>query len=104
MNCGNSLKTGNACGICKGCEKEKAELEARRPVSLMVNEAVLEYWEASGKEPQLAEICRLARLGLWSERFQGYIVTALTSEMGKCPRGKISGYERALDALPGKVK
>lgn len=101
MNCGNSLKTGNACGICKGCEKEKAELEAKRPVSLLVTDSSLDAWDAAAEDKQLREIIRLARVGLWATRYEGFIVTALTKEMGKQPRGNISGYERALDALDG---
>jgi hypothetical protein len=83
---------------------EKEKLQAAKPVSMMVNEAVLATWEACSSEPQFQEICRLAKVGLWAERHEGHIITALTSEMGRYSRGTISPFEKALDRYPGRKR
>lgn len=100
--CKGTIAHGTGCGLCRNCEAEKNRLSEVRPVSVLVNEAVLDLWLETVEDKQLREIIRLAGHGLWAERFEDPIVKALNEMMGRQPRGSISSYERALDALPGK--
>jgi hypothetical protein len=102
--CKGSITHGTGCGVCQSCEVEKEKLHAKRPVSFLVKEDDLDHWAGIAEDPQFQEIIRLARHGLWSERYEGAIVTALTSMMNDQPRGKISTFERALDSLPGRKR
>jgi len=102
--CRGTLAHGTGCGACTRCEDEKARLSAVRPISILVNESVLALWAGTVEDPQLREIIRLAGVGLWAERFEDPIVSSLNAMMQGQPRGRISTFERALDALPSRVR
>ena len=96
--CKGSVTHGTGCNVCASCEKEREKLQAMRPVSLLVTEDDLDHWAAIADDIQFQEIIRLARHGLWSERFHGAIHNALKAATDRESVAKVTPAERALDA------
>lgn len=70
------------------------------PPRAFVDTDVLNDWEFAASHPQLLEIVRLAKLGLWAETHSSAIEDAITGTIARMPVSHISRYEKALDSKP----
>lgn len=68
-NCRGSIEHGTGCNLCGKCFSELARLKRENRIPKpKVDELNLNAWESAASDPELIEIVRLARVGLWAEK------------------------------------
>lgn len=81
------------------------ELEAlKKPRIPHITEELLNQYEAHVQSEELREIARIAQIGLWALSHSKALKDSLLAKMVTTPMAEISKYEKALDALPLRLK